>query len=111
TFEDRLRLPYFDAVCQEVLRWRPVSPLAIPHADSEDDFYKGIFIPNTALFLCASIGNFFHDPATYPEPDVFRLKRFLNPDGSLCDDPLLSPAFGFGKCICPERHFVDADTF
>jgi cytochrome P450 len=27
TFEDRPRLPFVDAVCMEVLRWRPVVPL------------------------------------------------------------------------------------
>jgi cytochrome P450 len=26
-FEDRPRLPFVDAICQEVLRWRPVAPL------------------------------------------------------------------------------------
>jgi cytochrome P450 len=27
TFEDRPRLPFVDAICKEVLRWRPVSPI------------------------------------------------------------------------------------
>jgi cytochrome P450 len=27
TFEDRPRLPLVDAICREVLRWRPVTPL------------------------------------------------------------------------------------
>ena len=27
TFEDRPRLPFVDAICKEVLRWRPVTPL------------------------------------------------------------------------------------
>jgi len=27
TFEDRPRLPFIDAVCKEILRWRPVTPL------------------------------------------------------------------------------------
>jgi cytochrome P450 len=26
-FEDRPRLPFVDAICKEVLRWRPVTPL------------------------------------------------------------------------------------
>jgi cytochrome P450 len=29
TFEDRPRLPFVDAVCREVLRWRPVAPLGV----------------------------------------------------------------------------------
>ena len=27
TFEDRPRLPFVDAICKEVLRWRPAAPL------------------------------------------------------------------------------------
>lgn len=27
TFEDRPKLPFVDAVCKEVMRWRPISPL------------------------------------------------------------------------------------
>ena len=63
TFEDRPRLPFVDAVCREVLRWRPVTPLgefmlprrsttqkisrfaAIAHAATEDNVYQGYFIP------------------------------------------------------------------
>jgi len=43
TFEDRPNLPFIDAVCKEVLRWRPVTPLAVPHAVTEDDVYAGFF--------------------------------------------------------------------
>jgi cytochrome P450 len=52
-----------------------------------------------------------HDPASYPEPDIFKPERFLNADGSLRDDPNLTSAFGFGKRICPGRHFVSATLF
>src|SRR5712672_3356739 len=31
TFEDRPRLPFVEAVCKEVLRWRPVTPLGEYH--------------------------------------------------------------------------------
>jgi cytochrome P450 len=27
TFDDRPRLPFIDAVCKEVVRWRPVTPV------------------------------------------------------------------------------------
>ena len=68
------------------------------------------FSQNTGgdLIICRAI---FHDPSIYPEPEVFKPERFLNPDGSLRDDPLSSSAFGYGKRICPGRHFVDATLF
>ncbi|KAI9449566.1 cytochrome P450 [Lactarius psammicola] len=110
TFEDRPGLPFIDAMCKEVLRWRPVVPLGVPHTATEDGVYEGFFIPKGALV----VGNtwaLFCDPSVYPEPDVFKPERFINTDGSLRDDPLLSSAFGYGKRICPGRHFVDSTLF
>jgi len=47
----------------------------------------------------------------YPEPDSFKPERFINLDGSLRDDPVMTSLFGFGKRICPGRHLVDATIF
>jgi cytochrome P450 len=52
-----------------------------------------------------------HDPAAYPEPFAFKPERFLAADGSFRDDPLLTSAFGFGRRVCPGRHFVDSSLF
>jgi cytochrome P450 len=51
------------------------------------------------------------DPDVYPEPEVFRPERFLNDDGTLRDDATLTSVFGFGKRVCPGRHYVDATLF
>jgi len=110
TFEDRPRLPFIDAVCKEILRWRPVTPLALPHAAMKDDIYDGFFIPKGAVVIPNSWA-MLHDPTLYPEPDIFKPERFINTDGSLRDDPNLASAFGFGKRICPGRHVVDATLF
>jgi cytochrome P450 len=52
-----------------------------------------------------------HDPEVYPDPEEFKPERFLNPDGTVRDDPTLSLVFGAGKRICPGRHLVDATIF
>lgn len=62
-YEDKEALPYINAICQELLRWRMVAPLGksdirgkgrvnlplfnvgVPHAAMEDDVYEGLFIP------------------------------------------------------------------
>lgn len=63
-FNDRQSLPLVGALCKEVMRYRPVTPLGkrpafpwnphlsancvlvgIPHAATEDTVYKGFFIP------------------------------------------------------------------
>ena len=45
SYDDRLSLPYVEALCREVARWRPVFPLSLFHACSSDDVYKGFYIP------------------------------------------------------------------
>jgi cytochrome P450 len=52
-----------------------------------------------------------HDPVRYPEPDSFKPERFINPDGSAREDPVLATIFGFGKRLCPGRHLADAVMF
>ena len=52
-----------------------------------------------------------HDPDAYPDPEEFKPERFLNEDGTVRDDPVLSLVFGVGKRVCPGRHFVDATLF
>ncbi|KAJ6548697.1 cytochrome P450 [Mycena capillaripes] len=97
-------IPYLDAVVREVLRWRAVLPLSIPHAVTEDDIYKGYHIPAGAVV----VGNtwaIFNDESLYgPDTDEFIPERWLTKDGSintLMRDP--SAAFGFGRRICPGR--------
>jgi cytochrome P450 len=51
------------------------------------------------------------DPDVYPEPEVFKPERFLYPNGTLRDDATLTSVFGFGKRVCPGRHYVDATLF
>jgi hypothetical protein len=73
SFEDRPRLPFIDAVCKEILRWRPVAPLGafsgdhtkclseiifitpslvgLPHAATKDGIYADFFIPKGAPYF------------------------------------------------------------
>jgi cytochrome P450 len=44
-FDDRASLPYVEAFCREVMRWRPAMPMGVAHTTTEDDVYEGYFIP------------------------------------------------------------------
>ena len=44
-YDDRGSLPFVEALYREVMRWGPASPLNTAHTTTEDDIYKGYFIP------------------------------------------------------------------
>ncbi|KAI9435475.1 cytochrome P450 [Lactarius indigo] len=106
-FSDRPKLPYVDAICKELLRWRLVLPLGVAHATTEDDVYMGYFIPKGTTVL-ANTWAILHDAEVYVEPEEFKPERFLTADGKVRDDPLLVYAFGYGRRVCPGRHLVDS---
>ncbi|KAF8210798.1 cytochrome P450 [Mycena galopus ATCC 62051] len=107
-FGDESALPYVSAVVKEVLRWRNVTPIAMPHYLAVEDEYRGYRIPAESII----IGNawaILHDDNMYPDPDSFQPERFLR-DGKLnptITDPEVF-AFGFGRRICPGRHMASS---
>ncbi|EIW84464.1 cytochrome P450 [Coniophora puteana RWD-64-598 SS2] len=103
-FADRSSLPYIEAVCRETLRWHPVAPLAVPHSATNDDMYKDWYIPKDTVVI-ANVWAMSQNPEKYPSPSSFKPERFLDGKGGLTDDSL-TYAFGFGRRICPGRHFA-----
>ncbi|KZO96403.1 cytochrome P450 [Calocera viscosa TUFC12733] len=113
-FDDREMLPYLQAMVKEVLRWKPVAALGIPHVAEEDVEYRGYVIPKGTL-LMGNIWSISHDPAFFPSPDVFDPTRFLDASGQVKepfpdyhDDTV---AYGSGRRICPGRDFANNTLF
>ncbi|KAF8139517.1 cytochrome P450 [Mycena galopus ATCC 62051] len=108
-FEDRPLLPFVEAIYREVMRWKPVLPLGLPHASTADDVYDGYFIPNGATVI-GNIWAMTRDESMYPDPERFNPDRFFTTDGKLNNDDTVL-AFGFGRRICPGRHNADATVW
>lgn len=51
SFEDYDKLPYVRAMVKEILRWRCVVPLGVPHSSTQDDWYEGYFILKGTLMV------------------------------------------------------------
>lgn len=102
-FTEYRKLPYIDALVREVLRWRPVTPIAVPHAVIEDDVYKGYHIPAGATVLPNAYA-IAHDPSVYgPNPAKFDPSRFMNASQTKINEdmPMGYETFGYGRRICP----------
>nr|GAT49365.1 predicted protein [Mycena chlorophos] len=108
TFDDEAALPYTTALVKEVLRWKPVGPLGLPHFVDVEDEYAGYRIPAGSTVI-VNTWALLRDESMYPDPIPFKPERFLR-DGQL-DPDVREPetiAFGFGRRICPGRNFASS---
>ncbi|KAF9483153.1 cytochrome P450 [Pholiota conissans] len=117
TMADSDQLPYLNAVLRELIRWQPISPIALPHRLTTDDVYNGYFIPAGTVVIANSWA-VSRDPTLYKDPEVFNPDRFLPMfDKSIPHDPADIPmdpmlySFGYGRRICAGKNYAEAMAF
>lgn len=116
SFSDLPNLPYLRAMVKEVLRWRSVLPVGIPHCSIEDDWYEGMFIPKGTMCL-VNVEVCNHDPAVYGDDATqFDPARHLKSDGTLAPSPPDTQdeghvVYGFGKRNCVGKHVANNTMF
>ncbi|KJA20625.1 hypothetical protein HYPSUDRAFT_1090837 [Hypholoma sublateritium FD-334 SS-4] len=108
-FEDRHSLPYIDAIYREVLRWKPPTPIGIPHRAEKDDIYKGYYIPEGTVVI-SNIWAMVRDEKTYPEAKIFKPERFIGANGELTNDDRVLTS-GFGRRVCVGKHVASASLW
>ncbi|KAH9057383.1 cytochrome P450 [Lactarius vividus] len=111
TFADLPSLPYIRAMVKETVRWSPTVPLGVPHTSTEDDWYKGMFIPKgTICFQNMRTLNFNLEAYGSNAMD-FDPARYLDEKGEVSalvvgrEEGHMS--FGFGRRICPGRFVAE----
>lgn len=116
TFDDIPDIPYVNQIAKEVMRWRPVVVMGIPHSNTQDDELDGYYIPKDSLIF----GNMWaiqHNPQYYPDPEEFSPERFDGDrksafESSMEADPMDRDhyIFGWGRRICPGIHLAEASV-
>ncbi|KAI0041114.1 cytochrome P450 [Auriscalpium vulgare] len=105
TFDDEKSLPYLSAFIKETTRFRPVVPLAVPHAATADNVYEDYNIRKGTV-VYGNIDALCRDSTAFSNPEVFTPERFLITSEAGQDkiDPRyvdFNLPFGFGRRICP----------
>jgi cytochrome P450 len=116
TFADYSHLPYIRAMVKEIIRWRTVAPLGLPHCCTEDNWYEGMFIPKGTICI-ANMWHMNHDPEVYGENVAhFDPARHLDASGDIARDPPDTKeeghvSYGFGRRKCVGLHVADNSLF
>ncbi|KAI0066941.1 cytochrome P450 [Artomyces pyxidatus] len=116
TFSDLPHLPYINATIKEVLRWRSLTPLGIPHRSIEDDWYKGMFIPKGTICI-ANVWALNLDPEVYgADAHEFNPGRYIGENGAVMKGPLHTKeeghsTYGFGRRVCPGKQLANDSLF
>jgi cytochrome P450 len=98
------------------MRWRPITPLAFPHALSQDDWVDGYLLPKGTTVIINAWG-MQHDATKYKNPEVFNPDHFA---GSTKLAPELANGayedrdhygYGAGRRLCPGIHLAERNLF
>ncbi|KAH7408082.1 cytochrome P450 [Phaeosphaeria sp. MPI-PUGE-AT-0046c] len=113
--DDMGKLPYLRACMLEVLRWRPIVPLGVPHQTTKADEYEGFAIPDDTTVIINAYG-INHDETFYDSPSIFDPTRYLdNEFGSTfaarnydaVKGRRVNYSFGAGRRVCPGQRFAE----
>lgn len=109
-YEDKVSLPYIEALIAEVLRMGSLAPIAVPHKATMDVELCGYQIPKGTVLLM-NIYAMHHDPKYWQDPDEFRPERFLHEEGHFVIPNASYLPFSLGKRVCLGQSLVKRELF
>ncbi|KAJ8514323.1 hypothetical protein ONZ45_g8132 [Pleurotus djamor] len=115
TLDDCNDLLYIQAIVKEVLRWRPATPMGLPHSAEKADTYLERSIPKESIII-ANVWGLNHDPDVYGDDSYeFRPERFLDSEGKIMTPTAVDTkdeghvTFGFGRRVCVGRYIANSN--
>ncbi|KAM9323971.1 cytochrome P450 2F2-like [Gastrophryne carolinensis] len=107
--EDRLNMPFMQAVMYEVQRFSDIGPINLTHMVTKDTTFRGYYIPKgTDVYplLCTV----HRDPTQFATPYKFNPSHFMDENGKFKKNDACMP-FSAGKRMCPGDHVARMEIF
>ncbi|ESO03136.1 hypothetical protein HELRODRAFT_80892, partial [Helobdella robusta] len=100
SLEDKPNLPITEAFILELMRFKTLVPLALPHWTIKETVIDGLLIPKNVMVL-PNIYSAHMSPTDWEEPEKFKIERFLNEDETqVIKRDAIIPFFLGGKRAC-----------
>ncbi|XP_066981297.1 cytochrome P450 2L1-like [Macrobrachium rosenbergii] len=99
TLEDKPRIPYTEAVINEVLRMSSLTNVGLPHSPVRDVVLAGYKIPKGSMIIPVT-ASIHSDPRYWDQPDLFLPERWLSPEGKFVMRKEGYLPFSTGKRSC-----------
>ncbi|XP_028329698.1 vitamin D 25-hydroxylase [Gouania willdenowi] len=109
TLEDKLKMPYVEAVLHEVLRFCNIVPLGIFRATSQDTQVNGYSIPKGTMVI-TNLYSVHFDEKYWNDPGVFLPQRFLDGNGNFLRHDAFLP-FSLGRRQCLGEQLAKMEMF
>ncbi|KAL7397564.1 hypothetical protein ABVT39_024087 [Epinephelus coioides] len=109
SMEDRVNLPYTDAVIHEVQRMGNIVPLSLPHATTRDIQLGGYTIPK-GVTIIPNLTSVLFDKKEWKTPNTFNPGHFLNEEGKFVKRAAFIP-FSAGKRVCLGENLARMELF
>ncbi|XP_055709317.1 probable cytochrome P450 303a1 [Phlebotomus papatasi] len=106
--EDRVNMPYCEAIVLEGLRFFMSNTFGIPHRALRDTTLCGYAIPKDTMVVASFFG-MCRDPGTYADPEKFEPNHFLE-NGKVTIPDQYAP-FGVGKRRCMGEMMARSNLF
>ncbi|XP_016075363.1 PREDICTED: cytochrome P450 2C23-like [Miniopterus natalensis] len=109
SMKDKMKMPYTEAVLNEIQRYITLLPSNLPHTVIQDTKFRQYVIPKdtTVLPLLSSVLN---DCKEFPNPEKFDPGHFLDENGSLRKTDYFIP-FSLGKRACVGESLARMELF